>query len=608
MKEGFRSLAKAALLGTYMATAILLVPAVGAGAENTSLAVEPTIHFTTMFSDKVLRIDGQGQNETEILGPLPLQRMAYDSTTQKVYGTTRQGAIRRMNTDGTGLETLLTSLDDPTELQLDPANGKMYWFDRRGAAIQRSVLDGSGLETSVPSGEVADGSYLGLDPARGKLYWIRNDEEIRRASLDGSNVETIIPGQSFNELLCLVLDRTNQKLYWVNDGGSGSSFIGRSDLDGSNMQEIVALNDFPDVSCPLIDTAAGLIYWGDADNDAIKTAGLDGSNVQTLILGLDSPSQLAFGPGGKLYWMEPGVGICRADANGNNIETLVDAGPRFLVLDSAQKLIWNNWGVQLATANLDGSGVSILFRAPASTHGIALDAQNDKLYWANGGTVARVNADGSGFEIIVSNLNAANAVAVDPAAGKVYWTDSGLGRIERANLDGSDVENLYTYASRPTTMSGLALDDASGRLYWSESRYSGGAYAGALWRSNLDGSDPEAFVSGLGDLRGIAINQAGTVVYAIDGAGNKVQRISLSDKSVTNLVTGAQASGNDIALDERRGHLYWTATSDGGVIRRANIDGSGVTPIYTGTEKPYRLTLPRSKADRVFHDRFEDVP
>jgi len=74
----------------------------------------------------------------------------------------------------------------------------------------------------------------------------------------------------------------------------------------------------------------------------------------------------------------------------------------------------------------------------------------------------------------------------------------------------------------------------------SDSRYtSGSSYDGTLWQNNLDGSEAQAFVPGLGDVRGIAINQASTIVYAIDGVGKKVQPINLSDKSVDDLVTGA---------------------------------------------------------------------
>jgi hypothetical protein len=39
-------------------------------------------------------------------------------------------------------------------------------------------------------------------------------------------------------------------------------------------------------------------------------------------------------------------------------------------------------------------------------------------------------------------------IALDVASGKVYWTDAGSDKIQRANLDGSGVEDLIiTYSS-----------------------------------------------------------------------------------------------------------------------------------------------------------------
>ena len=35
-------------------------------------------------------------------------------------------------------------------------------------------------------------------------------------------------------------------------------------------------------------------------------------------------------------------------------------------------------------------------------------------------------------------------LAVDPDGGKIYWTDSDAPAIRRADLDGSDVEELLT--------------------------------------------------------------------------------------------------------------------------------------------------------------------
>ena len=35
-------------------------------------------------------------------------------------------------------------------------------------------------------------------------------------------------------------------------------------------------------------------------------------------------------------------------------------------------------------------------------------------------------------------------IALDVASGKMYWTDSEADKIQRANLDGSNVEDLVT--------------------------------------------------------------------------------------------------------------------------------------------------------------------
>ena len=50
-------------------------------------------------------------------------------------------------------------------------------------------------------------------------------------------------------------------------------------------------------------------------------------------------------------------------------------------------------------------------------------------------------------------------------ASKLYWTDAGASRIQRANLDGSNVQDLVTGLGIPY---GLALDAADGKMYWAD--------------------------------------------------------------------------------------------------------------------------------------------
>ena len=94
-----------------------------------------------------------------------------------------------------------------------------------------------------------------------------------------------------------------------------------------------------------------------------------------------------------------------------------------------------------------------------------------------------------------------------PGAGgvkKMYWTDWGTDKIQRSNLDGSDVEDLVT--SGLVDPPDIALDVAGGKMYWTDFDLLGGRHK--IQRSNLDGSNFENVVTGLYSPRGIALGFA----------------------------------------------------------------------------------------------------
>ena len=51
--------------------------------------------------------------------------------------------------------------------------------------------------------------------------------------------------------------------------------------------------------------------------------------------------------------------------------------------------------------------------------------------------------------------------AYDANLGKIYWTDSGTDKVQRANLDGSNIEDLVTEGLRTPTS--IALDLENGK-------------------------------------------------------------------------------------------------------------------------------------------------
>ena len=106
-------------------------------------------------------------------------------------------------------------------------------------------------------------------------------------------------------------------------------------------------------------------------------------------------------------------------------------------------------------------------------------------------------------------LLAAAIVPVAVAAGpeqftKVYWTDPVTETIRRADLDGSDEEQLLQLTNART---GLALDLVAAKMYWTED-------AASIRRANLDGSQVEEVISGgFSSLSSIALDQNGGKIY-----------------------------------------------------------------------------------------------
>ena len=82
------------------------------------------------------------------------------------------------------------------------------------------------------------------------------------------------------------------------------------------------------------------------------------------------------------------------------------------------------------------------------------------MYWTDWGTdkIQRANLDGSNIEdLVTQGLSSPSGIALDVEGGKMYWTDWGTAKIQRANLDGSNVEDLVTRTQGLRGPNGIAL-------------------------------------------------------------------------------------------------------------------------------------------------------
>ena len=209
------------------------------------------------------------------------------------------------------------------------------------------------------------------------------------------------------------------------------------------------------------------------------------------------------------------------------------------------------------------------------------------MYWIDAHTrkIQRANLDGSNIQDVLTGLIHPLYLALDIPGGKIYWTGWLTGRIRSANLDGSNLQDLVVKTGQGNPHS-IALDLAAGKMYWTEWTI------GKIQRANLDGSNIEDLITtGLSAPDDIELDVANSKMYWTDTGTDKIQRANLDGSNIEDLVTTGLSAPDAITLDLVGRKVYWT---DVGTykIQRANLDGSHIEDlITTGLELPAGITL-----------------
>ena len=129
-------------------------------------------------------------------------------------------------------------------------------------------------------------------------------------------------------------------------------------------------------------------------------------------------------------------------------------------------------------------------------YGIALDVDGGKMYWTDGvmDKIFRANLDGSNVEDLVNTREIVNpplepgatapaSIALDVDGGKMYWTDWHTNKIQRADLNGSNAEDIIT--SGVNFSRGIALDLINRKIYYTDTS------SDKIRRANMDGTQTE---------------------------------------------------------------------------------------------------------------------
>ena len=216
---------------------------------------------------------------------------------------------------------------------------------------------------------------------------------------------------------------------------------------------------------------------------------------------------------------------------------------------------------------------------------IAVDASNGKVYWTEktgerSGTINSANLDGSGATVLTSILSVPMGIAVDTAGRKVYWTASS-GKIKQANLNGSGSETVLQDLSGPTD-----IVVSNGFIYWTE----GG---NSIRRVSMSGQKiVQDIAANLGTVGGLAVG--GGKVYWTEqtsASAGTVNGANLDGTGVTELVSTLSVPMG-IAVDTAGSKVYWTSSS--GKVKRANLDGSRSEKVVDGLGSPGEIVLSNS--------------
>jgi|GEM_PF-4349781 len=199
----------------------------------------------------------------------PAKALYYERNSEKLYFAT-DSAIKRVDSDGTNLTTLIadvgTSIGD---LVVDSNNEQIIWTEPDNTRLAYSALDGSNIDvfylgTSLPAG-------LALDEDSGKVFWTTGVGSIETTDLQGQNHNEIyfdFAAPSFKNLVIVedkiyFTDHTNNQLRSINFDGTGVQTV----LSGINSPFGIAHDS---------DTNK-LLFVGQSDSSRLSSANLDGS-------------------------------------------------------------------------------------------------------------------------------------------------------------------------------------------------------------------------------------------------------------------------------------------------------------------------------------------
>ena len=472
---------------------------------------------------------------------------------QKIYWTNNSTGLMSANIDGTNSKFLIKNrILSLTSIDIDTLNNKVYWTDGLKKHIGRSNTDGLNSEilieftTSVPSN-------IRVDNINNKIYWLETaTKTLNRANLDGTSRE-IVASNLPTGYGTFELDIRNSKIFWLD--GTSNKIIAAS-LDNTIKTDVVIGTQGSYMTNLKLDYINKRVYWADGEfTDSakfmIKTRTFDGLDEKLIFT--------------KKY----------SYGNSSTFEFEINPVQNTLYIRDVYE---PTGGGGFLVGKLDGTNLNAPFgwNTTFSYRRYRADLKNNKLYtigyYPHGiYALSITNTTLTKQYITKETIISPSGIAVDKIGGKIYWTDALNSKIQRANMDGTVIEDVVSSGTLEPI--GMALDLVNRHIYWTD------RLANLIKRANLDGTNVQNIISLTGATifpEGIALDVPNKKIYYTAQGQVGVYRANLDGTNIENVFRFLNRGyiGDQFALDLENKKIYW---SEGGVVKglmRANLDGT----------------------------------
>ncbi|WP_229724467.1 PKD domain-containing protein [Winogradskyella forsetii] len=222
--------------------------------------------------------------------------------------------------------------------------------------------------------------------------------------------------------------------------------------------------------------------------------------------------------------------------------------------------------------------------APQSSYAMAIDKQNSKLYISDIGAdkIYRSNLDGSDFEDFRVGVDQPFGIAIDEQDNQLYWT-TGNG-VQRANIDDSDTTQIEDFVTGQTNdPDGISVDMVNRKVYWIN-------YSGGIWVKNIDGTGETELIP---VIEGGSIKVIDDKIFYDEFVASGDIRLKSANLDGTGIATVAVNIGRviyGIGYDANENKIYW-GDRDTDVMMRADLDGSNAEAWFTATGDPRGIVI-----------------